>query len=59
MVAHSYNRFYVVTKFILPSIEDLKFSNLKHDNRCAYLQEKNRQTGKAKEYILDLVLQQN
>ena len=28
MLAHSFNRFYVVTKFILPMIDDLKFSKL-------------------------------
>ena len=37
MLAHSFDRFYVVTKFILPSIGDLKFSTLKNDNTCAYL----------------------
>ena len=34
---HSFDRFYVVTKFILPSIGDLKFSKLNYDNTCAYL----------------------
>ena len=41
MLAHSVNRFYVLTKFILPSIKDLKFSKLNYDGRCSYLQEKN------------------
>ena len=35
MLAHSFDRFYVVTKFILPSIGDLKFSKLNYDNTCA------------------------
>ena len=35
MLAHSFDRFYVVTKFILPLIGDLKFSNLNYDNTCA------------------------
>ena len=56
MLVYSFDRFYVFTKFILPSIEDLKFSYLKYDNKCAYLQEKNRQTAKAREYNLDLIL---
>ena len=34
---HSFDRFYVVTKFILPSIGDLDFSKLNYDNTCAYL----------------------
>ena len=28
MLAHSFNRFHVITKFILPSIGDLNFSKL-------------------------------
>ena len=33
MLAHSFNRFNVVTKFILPTVEDLKFSTLKFDDK--------------------------
>ena len=29
MLAHSFNRFYAVTKFMLPMIGDLKFSKIK------------------------------
>ena len=29
MLAHSFDRFYVVTKFILPLVSDLKFSSIK------------------------------
>ena len=32
LLEHSFDRFYVVTKFILPLIGDLKFSNLNYDN---------------------------
>ena len=28
VLAHSFDRFYVVTKFILPTISDLKFSTI-------------------------------
>ena len=56
MLAHSFDRFYVVTKFILPSIKDLKFSTLNYDDRCIYLQESDRCSAKVKEYILDLIL---
>ena len=41
MLAHSFDRFYVVTKFILPSIGDLNFSELNYDNTSAYLDNKN------------------
>ena len=37
MLAHIFDRFYVVTKFILPTIGDLNFSKLNYDNTCAYL----------------------
>ena len=42
MLIHSFDRFYVVTKFILPSIGDLKFSKLNYDNTCAYMDNKYR-----------------
>ena len=41
MLAHSFDRFYLVTKFILPSIGDFKISKLNYDNTCAYLDNKN------------------
>ena len=34
MLAHSLDRFYVVTKFILPNINDLKFSTINFDDTC-------------------------
>ena len=40
MLAHSFDRFYVVTKFILLSIGDLNFSTLNYDNTYAYLDNK-------------------
>ena len=56
MLAHYFDRFDIITKFILPSIKDLKFSMLNYDDTCAYVQEKNGCTAKAKEYILDFIL---
>ena len=41
MLAYSCDRFYVVTKCIVPSIKDLKFSKLNYNNVCAYLDVKN------------------
>ena len=41
MLAHSFDRFYVVTKFMLPTIGDLKFSKLDFDFTCAYWTKKN------------------
>ena len=37
MLAHSFDRFYVVTKFMLPMIRDLKFSKLDFDYMCTYM----------------------
>ena len=36
MLVHSFDRFYVVTKFILPSIGDLIFSTLNYDKTCLF-----------------------
>ena len=38
MVAHSFSRFYVVTKFILPTMDDLKLSPINYDGQCRYLE---------------------
>ena len=54
MLTHSFDRFYVVTKFLLPAIGDLKFSNLNYDNMCAYLDNKNAQNTETRIYMLDL-----
>ena len=54
-LVHSFDRFYVLTRFILPSIKDLKFSKLNYDNTCAYLDEKNSCNAETKKYTLDLL----
>ena len=36
-VSHSFDRFYVVTKFELPKVEDLQFDDISYDAECAYL----------------------
>ena len=37
MLAHSFDRFHVVTKFILPMMDDLKLSPIRYDEECNYL----------------------
>ena len=54
MLAHLFDRVYVVTKFILPFIVDLKFSNLNYDNTCAYMDNKDAQSTETRKYMLDL-----
>ena len=39
MLAYSFDRFYVVTKFILPTLDDLKLSPIRYDKDCTYLQD--------------------
>ena len=56
MLPHSFDRLYVVTKFILHSIGDLDFSRLNYDNTYAYLDEKNIHDADTKKYLLDLLV---
>ena len=37
MLAHSFDRFYVVTKFEMPKIEDLKLTTFTFDLACSHL----------------------
>ena len=37
MPSHSFDRFYVVTKFIFPTVNDLKFSPIDFNTECNYL----------------------
>ena len=37
MISHSFDRFYVVTKFDLPKVEDLKLITVDFDLKCSYL----------------------
>ena len=54
MLAHSFNRFYVVTKFILLMIGDLKFSKLDFDYTCAYMENKYAHNTDSRKYMLEL-----
>ena len=38
MVAHSFNRFYVVTKFIFRTMDDLRLSPINYEWECRYLE---------------------
>ena len=54
MLLHSFDRFYMVTKFILPSIGDLKFSLLHYDDTCTHMNINNIHDVDTKRYLLDL-----
>ena len=54
MLAHSFDRFYIVTKFMLPSLKDIKFSNLNFDESCMYTNRKYTPHTDASEYLSEL-----
>ena len=37
ILLHSFDRFYMVTKFELPKIEDLHLTTVQFDSKCSYL----------------------
>ena len=37
MLLHSFDRYYVVTKFELPKIKDLHLTTVQFDSTCSYL----------------------
>ena len=55
---HIHSTFYVVTKFILPSIGDLNFSKLNYDNTWTYL-DKSAQTTETLKHVRSNDLLQN
>ena len=57
MLAHSFDRFYVGTKFILPTLDDLKLSPIRYDKDCTYIRNLvNQDNKKIKQNIKDLLL---
>ena len=54
MLAHSFDRFYVVTKFMLPTIGDIKFSKLNYDNTCAYMKNEFTPNNDSRKYLTEL-----
>ena len=38
-IFHSFNRFYVVTKFELPKLQDLQFMTIQYDKGCNHLKD--------------------
>ena len=54
MLAHSFDRFYVVTKFMLPMIGDIKFSRLNYDHTCAYMKKEYAPNTDSRKYLTEL-----
>ena len=56
MLAHSFDRFYVVTKFILATLDDFKLSPICYDKECTYIQDLDDQDSEEiKQNIKDLL----
>ena len=54
MLTHSFVRLYVVTRFMLPMIGDLKFSKLNFNDSCAYTENNFAQNTESRKYMLEL-----
>ena len=54
MLAHSFDRFYIITKCMLPSIGDIKFFNLHFDQSCAYMNKKYTPNMDSSKYLAEL-----
>ena len=54
MLTHSFDRFYIVTKFMLPSMGDLKFSILNFDHSCTYMNKKYALNMDSSKYLAEL-----
>ena len=44
-ISHSFDRFYVVTKFELPKVQDLQFTTIPYDKNCEHLEDAKRKGG--------------
>ena len=50
-LSHSFDRFYVVTKFKLPKVEDLKLTTISYDSNSQYLDN----AMNLKDYLTELI----
>ena len=54
MLTHSFNRFYIITKFILPSIGDIRFLHLTFDDSCSYMNKEYSPNMDSSKYLKEL-----
>ena len=54
MLAHSFDRFYIVTKFMSPSMGDIKFSKLNFDHTCTYMNKEYAPNMDSRKYLTEL-----
>ena len=54
MLVHSFDRFYIITKFLLPLMEDKKFSNQNFDHSSTYMNKKYAPNTDSSKYLAEL-----
>ena len=54
MLMHSFDRFYIITKFILPSIGDIRCSHLTFDDSCSYMNKEYAPNMDSSKYLKEL-----
>ena len=54
MLVHSFDRFYAVTKFMLPMTGDIKFSKLNYDHTCVYMKKEYAPNTDSRKYLTEL-----
>ena len=54
MLAHLFDRFYVVTKFMLPMIGDIKYSRLNFEDTCSYMKKEYAPNTDSRKYLTEL-----
>ena len=53
MLAHLFDRFYIVTKFMLPLMGDIKFSKLNFDHSCTYMNKEYASSMDSRKYLTE------
>ena len=57
MLAYSFDRFYAVMTFILPTVNDINFSKLNFNGDCKYLRKRDKgHDYRIEQCILDLIV---
>ena len=56
MLSYYFNRFYVVAKYELPKVEDLRLTTVDFDSKCIYLARNDSHYTKLLKYCLKIVL---
>ena len=54
MLVHLFDRFYIVTKFMLPSMGNIKFSKLNFDHSCTYMNKEYAPNTDSGKYLTEL-----